>query len=65
MNIPVVSCKGEGDRWVFWCPFCKMSHVHSPERGHRVAHCVDFDVLGRRIDSPYREAGYILELEHQ
>ena len=40
-------------RWQAWCPFCRRLHVHSPEPGHRVAHCAD-------DASPFRETGYVL-----
>ncbi len=25
--------------WRAWCPFCRKYHMHSPEPGHRAAHC--------------------------
>jgi len=42
-GLPVFQCeqrgKGEDKLWVFRCPYCKRDHTHSPEPGHRVAHC--------------------------
>ena len=43
-----------GRQWRVWCPFCKSFHFHSPEPGHRSAHCVP--------PSPLRDTGYILKL---
>jgi len=64
-SAPVVLCErfwtrdGHGRRfegWKFWCEHCKREHHHSPEAGHRVAHCFD-------RSSPYDRTGYILELK--
>jgi len=41
--------------WSFYCPYCKRRHRHSPEPGHRVAHCHD-------DQSPYADTGYSLRL---
>jgi hypothetical protein len=58
--LPVVQCRqvgrGQQRRWRFWCGHCKSWHTHSPEPGHRVAHC--HSAAGRRA---YPQ-GYVLEL---
>jgi len=33
----------DGQAVVKKCPFCGERHVHSPENGHRVAHCANGD----------------------
>jgi hypothetical protein len=43
----------DGLSWRCWCPFCKVYHSHSPEPGHRCAHC-------HTKNSPFTETGYIL-----
>jgi hypothetical protein len=67
MKTPVVTCECTTEhgvlQWKFWCRYCNTYHHHSPEPGHRVAHCLDFwvDETGcRKLQSPYRETGYIL-----
>ena len=53
---PTVECEPRGKRWRFWCRYCWCHHYHSPEPGHRKAHCRD-------IKSPYRDRGYTLKLK--
>jgi len=48
--------------WRTWCRYCKVWHHHGAGPGHRVAHCFDHDRGGKRIQSPYRQTGYILVL---
>ena len=43
-----------GNYFKAWCPFCQAWHMHSPEEGHRIAHCDDEN------KSPFRQTGYIL-----
>ena len=70
-HLPIVRCREETSadgtkRWVFWCPFCQCEHIHSAGLGHRVAHCGSHrEVSGQLIrhDSPFKTAGYVLELE--
>ena len=52
--IPVIDCERHGTRWRFWCGYCRRYHYHSPEPGHRVAHCDN-------RESPYVVGGYILK----
>ena len=52
---PVIE-DGKVIQWKAWCPFCTGYHFHSPEPGHRVAHC-------HNENSPFQESGYILRLE--
>jgi hypothetical protein len=58
-EMPVMYCRAEtirgGTVWTFLCPHCRRRHTHSPEPGHRVAHCDD-------PKSPYTERGYVLAL---
>jgi hypothetical protein len=58
-NCPVLLAvpSPDGLMWRAWCPFCRVYHSHSPEPGHRVAHCGD-----RRGTSPFDETGYVLRL---
>lgn len=36
-----------------WCKYCRRCHYHSPDFGHRVAHCI-------LPSSPYKQTGYII-----
>ena len=60
---PVMLCDtvGSGNtlRWRFWCKFCDTYHHHSPQPGHRLAHCSE------GVESPYRDSGYVLELDRR
>jgi hypothetical protein len=68
MKTPIVTCERTtihgALQWRFWCRYCKTYHYHGAKAGHRVAHCGDLtetpsgDLV--RIQSPYRETGYIL-----
>ena len=54
-TFPLMYCREEklphGTRvWTFWCPHCQRDHTHSPEPGHRRAHCGDWR-------SPFNERG--------
>jgi hypothetical protein len=44
-----------GSTWRVWCDWCERWHIHSPEEGHRVAHCPCYR-------SPYSTTGYVLLL---
>ena len=38
--ILVIPCERVGDSYIISkCPFCHKRHEHSPEEGHRLAHC--------------------------
>lgn len=55
---PTVSARPEGERWVITCPYCGNEHRHSPEPGHRVAHCHKGDYFitaPRRKPLPFRK----------
>jgi len=63
-QLPIIYCEeiemtdlnGEASkRWRFFCGHCLRYHHHSPEQGHRVAHCDS--------DSPFKEEGYFLKLK--
>lgn len=51
--LPAHSNSPDSD-WKAWCPACRRWHFHSPEEGHRVAHCED--------GGPFEETGYYLKL---
>jgi hypothetical protein len=53
-NYPVFRCEVDGGLMKFWCPHCRVEHVHGADGagGHRVAHCLP--------GSPYLHGGYIL-----
>jgi hypothetical protein len=53
-GMPVVLCDVYRGEWRFWCPYCRRHHHHSPEPGHRVAHCNGL------AGSPFLESGYWL-----
>lgn len=53
-RLPVVLCDRDGSTWRFWCPFCRVEHVHGAGAGHRAAHCF-------ASASPFNETGYILK----
>lgn len=38
--------------WRFYCPFCKVYHLHGTGLGHRVAHCIG--------NTPFSKYGYVL-----
>ena len=48
--------------WRVWCRYCKAWHTHSPEFGHREAHCHDLFIRRKVIPahehSGYHEKGY-------
>jgi hypothetical protein len=54
-GFPIIPCVQEGSQFVFWCPFCKRKHYHSPSEGHRVPHC-------HSDKSPFPH-GYVLRLK--
>ena len=41
-----------------WCKYCKATHYHSEEEGHRAAHCST--TMWPKKASPYKEGGYNL-----
>lgn len=53
-TLPAVSVE-DGRRWAVWCRWCDKFHLHAPEAGHAVAHCLV-------ADSPYHGTGYRLVL---
>jgi len=54
----------DSDTWVVKCGYCRDLHYHYAQPGYREAVCGDVLHLGNmtveRIDSPYKETGYIL-----
>ena len=40
--------------WVFWCPYCRRRHTHSPGGGHRFPHCAPWH--------PETDRGYFIRL---
>lgn len=54
--IPIILCKSRKDfpeGFTFKCSFCKKSHSHGMNEGHRIAHC-------HNDKSPYAKTGYIV-----
>jgi hypothetical protein len=43
IHYPVFLCKPiKGNQvmlWQFWCPWCRVHHVHGAGPGHRIPHC--------------------------
>ena len=69
-NIPrvkarITTWKGKPYRAVMIepCPYCKQKHRHSPEPGHRVAHCSDRFVGGEWIKHAPNDLGYVLVID--
>jgi hypothetical protein len=56
-GMPVILCEAHEGEWRFFCPYCRRWHTHSPEPGHRVAHCGN---LRSEHPSPFLESGYWL-----
>jgi hypothetical protein len=54
LRMPVIGCQSSLRTWYFYCPYCRCTHVHGPIAGHHAARCLP------RVDSPYKETGYIL-----
>lgn len=55
LKAPVLPAYETNDRYIVWCDHCRRWHIHSPENGHRTAHC-------HQRESPYDAVGYILRL---
>lgn len=55
LRFPVVFCVEEEGQWVFYCPFCRRKHRHSPFPGFRHSHC-------HNPGSPFNQ-GYVLKLK--
>ncbi|MDP2606097.1 MAG: hypothetical protein Q8S00_26440 [Deltaproteobacteria bacterium] len=53
-KLPVLLARPHKGGWRAWCPFCAVYHTHSPEPGHRAAHCAD---------GPFKDRGYTLRLD--
>jgi hypothetical protein len=75
LRAPIVECRVEPPgldgtrRWSFFCPYCQRRHYHSPNPGHRAAHCsprIELNAQGDPVitsePSPYLLTGYILRL---
>lgn len=66
-KIPVIMCLpreimgGRADGMKFWCPYCKMWHLHGMGNGHRTAHCCDTNG-SRSFEKPFYEHGYIIKM---
>lgn len=52
--IVLVRRSPDGKTLVFDCDYCKETHRHGGQPGHRVAHC-------KSKSSPYYESGYNLK----
>lgn len=57
-TLPAIEVQVDGGtRWLVWCKYCLVHHVHGSQEGHREAHCV--------IDTPYSKLGYNLALNDE
>ncbi len=59
-DIPIVKVELRDDvlgGLKFWCPFCRVYHLHGRGEGHRAPHC------STRANSPFSETGYILRID--
>jgi hypothetical protein len=57
---PLFLCEVVGDQWRFWCPYCRVRHMHDSDGYarrpvHREALC--------HTDSPLKATGYLLKPE--
>lgn len=58
-ELPLIKCLPREDfegGMKFWCPFCKTSHKHDRDDGHRAAHCTV------ESNSPFKAHGYIIQM---
>src|SRR5699024_4810612 len=53
LEYPVLEAVRVNNRLRVWCRYCAEHHHHSPEDGHRAAHC-------RNENSPFKQTGYII-----
>ena len=51
-DAPTLLAEADGNMWRVFCPFCERYHRHSPEPGHRTAHC-DFGGNSLFLDTGY------------